>query len=487
MSISNRINLSSLSIVVIISLLFCACNKYGADDYGTVSISVTDITYKTATAVISLNTSLPVEEFGDIEVIVSTQEDMSVNLITSRTNLSESSYRCQLEISGLTVDRDYYAKAYIYNNAGKKVVSSSILKFRSGGYPYCIKYTTVKPGKIDPTSSSLKSAVVKHEYDVVTKQGILYFFVMPSSLSDAFKDQINYESIDISGLDTSSITDMSGMFDGCTQLTSISLGEIKTSNVINMSRMFTSCKQLKSLDLSSFDTSKVKDFKSMFAGLESLTSLDLSNFDTSSAVTMFGMLGNLSSIKNLDVSSFDTSNVEDMTAMFYGDKNLQELDITNFNTTKVKSFSGFLHGCSSLVSIDLSSLDTSNCESFNSMFWGCSSLEQIDLSNFNTIKVNEMPYMFKDCKKLKSIDVTNFNFGTDLFTSVSYHMFDGTLVEKLKVPQSFIKDAQFYFDTFGVIESSGTIYIPSGVPYYQINMILRILEDNGGKWEAIEY
>ena len=99
------------------------------------------------------------------------------------------------------------------------------------------------------------------------------------------------KSCDLTGVDTSSVTDMQSMFSSCSSLTSLTLPEsFNTSSVTNMQSMFSSCSSLTSLDLSSFNTSSVTNMYSMFYYCSSLTSLDLSSFDTSSVTNMSHML-----------------------------------------------------------------------------------------------------------------------------------------------------------------------------------------------------
>lgn len=71
-------------------------------------------------------------------------------------------------------------------------------------------------------------------------------------------------SVDLSGLDTSKVTEMgredtweSGMFSGCTRLAYLDVSSLDTSNVTSMGCMFEGCAALTSLDLSGFDTSNV--------------------------------------------------------------------------------------------------------------------------------------------------------------------------------------------------------------------------------------
>ena len=109
------------------------------------------------------------------------------------------------------------------------------------------------------------------------------------------------ESLDLSGLDTSRVTDMSGMFSGCASLPSLDLSGWDTSRVTDMWGMFYECPSLSSLDLSHFDTSRVTNMGGMFAGCSSLASLDLSGWDTSGAGGMWGMFLGCSSLSSLAV------------------------------------------------------------------------------------------------------------------------------------------------------------------------------------------
>ncbi len=107
-------------------------------------------------------------------------------------------------------------------------------------------------------------------------------------------------------------------FRGLSSAKTMDLSGLDTSNVESMFGMFYYCKSLTSLDVSGFNTSKVTNMFRMFSYLPSLTSLDLSNFDTSKVTNMSAMFMDSSALKTLDISSFDTSNVEYMNNMFPG-------------------------------------------------------------------------------------------------------------------------------------------------------------------------
>ena len=133
--------------------------------------------------------------------------------------------------------------------------------------------------------------------------------------------------------------DCSYMFPGSSNIISIDFGDnIDTSNVTNMSGMFYSSSFLASLDLSIFDTSNVADMSNMFFNCSSLVLLDLSSFDTSNVADMSSMFAGCSSLVSLDLSSFDTSNVTDMSYMFDGCSSLSSLDLRGFNFGSETSF-----------------------------------------------------------------------------------------------------------------------------------------------------
>ena len=159
--------------------------------------------------------------------------------------------------------------------------------------------------------------------------------IVKTPVSVYFSDEIT--SIKKWKIDTSNVTDMSGMF-YFRHLKSMDLSGFDTSNVTNMYCMFTNC-GFTSLDLSSFNTSKVTDMGWMFRFNFGLTSLDISNFDTSKVTNMEFMF-HICGLTSLDVSSFDTSNVTNMGGMFNGCNSLTSLKLSSsfFNSSAVTEF-----------------------------------------------------------------------------------------------------------------------------------------------------
>ena len=138
------------------------------------------------------------------------------------------------------------------------------------------------------------------------------------------------------------------MFDRCSGLTSLDLSDLDTSSVTTMYSMFGDCSGLTSLDLSGLDTSSVTNMEFMFNGCSGLTSLDLSDLDTSSVTDMGSMFDRCSGLTSLGVSGWNTSCVRYMGSMFSGCSGLTSLDLSGWNTSKVSYASGMFSSCEKL-------------------------------------------------------------------------------------------------------------------------------------------
>ncbi len=243
-----------------------------------------------------------------------------------------------------------------------------------------------------------------------------------TDMSGMFNNCYHLTSLDVSGFNTSNVTNMSKMFYDCNGLTSLDVSGFNTSNVTNMSGMFYCCWSLTSLDVSGFNTSNVTDMGNMFDGCRALTSLDVCGFNTTNVTSMYSMFITCSALTSLDVSGFDTSNVTNMNYMFDGCSALTSLDVSGFDTSNVTNMNYMFDGCSALTSLDVSRFDTSNVTDMNYMFKGCSALTSLDVSGFNTSNVTDMGKMFDGCSALTSLDVSGFN--TTNVTGMNY-MFNG--------------------------------------------------------------
>ena len=306
----------------------------------------------------------------------------------------------------------------------------------------------------------------------------------------------NCESIDLSNVDTSNVTNMQAMFRQCTGLVSLDISGFNTSNVTNMYGMFFGDSKLTSLDLSSFDMSKVTDVGYMFNACSTLRSLTLSEKFTG-GITSSMRLNNGKSTTDWGWITSDSTDgtiisgtgefavigapsqkttyiwytgiyefIEETgelhlisgffrgTSWQYGDYTNMTWTAEDFDGADVKSVTAdagvkFTGSCQNMFnysfpnceSIDLSKVDTSNVTDMTTMFRDCPNLTFLDISNFNTSNVTSTFGMFLRDYKLTSLNLSSFDMSK---VTDSSRMFDScNTLRSLTISETFtggIKD-----------------------------------------------
>ena len=182
-------------------------------------------------------------------------------------------------------------------------------------------------------------------------------------------------------------TNCYGWFKDFTNLTTIEGFEyLNTENVTNMTGVFNGCSALTSLDLTNFNTAKVTDMKLLFANCSALESLDLSMFNTENVTSMPSMFNGATNLKTLNVSNFNTEKVNNMGHMFANCPNLTSLDLSSFNTKGVEYVDNIFKNCSNLTTIYASEIFAfgSGLKNGANMFLGCDKLKGFIEYNKNT-------------------------------------------------------------------------------------------------------
>jgi surface protein len=195
---------------------------------------------------------------------------------------------------------------------------------------------------------------------------------------------------DIGGWDTSSVTNMSNMFEFAVSFNnggSSSIGNWDTSRVTDMTSMFRIAQSFNQ-DIGSWDTGSVTGMAAMFQNCNAFNQ-DIGSWNTSS-VTSMGNMFNTAAAFNQNIGSWDTSSVTNMSNMFSS---------TPFNQ-------------------DIGSWDTSNVTTFNSMFQNATSFNQ-DISSWDTSSVTDWLYMFDGAtsfdQDLSGLDFTAVNNVNSLY------------------------------------------------------------------------
>ena len=252
-----------------------------------------------------------------------------------------------------------------------------------------------------------------------------------------FNNIVNEELFNLlSNVNTINVTDMYGMFFGCSQITTIP--KLNTNKVTNMSHMFDGCSNLTTIP--QLNTSKVTDTSFMFKRCPQLTEIpQLDTSNVTSMIMMFDGCSNLTKIPQLDTSKvtnmyyifsgcrnlitipeLNTSNVTSMNGMFSNCYNLTT--IPKLNTSKVTNMSGMFRECSKLTTIP--QLDTSKVTDISFIFYSCQNLTtipQLDIS-----KINSTTFMFEYCSKLTYLKLLNVKANLQIGAGTSW----GHLIEK---------------------------------------------------------
>ena len=134
------------------------------------------------------------------------------------------------------------------------------------------------------------------------------------NISHLFDGCESLNELKISDWNIPNLKDTSYMFKNCISLFNLDLSNVKlSSQLIDMSYMFYNLLpgEFASLDLSGFDTSKITNMKGMFEGIQYLRILNLSNFDISKVDNISKMLYDMEDITFLDLTGFNFENIED--------------------------------------------------------------------------------------------------------------------------------------------------------------------------------
>ena len=257
-----------------------------------------------------------------------------------------------------------------------------------------------------------------------------------------------------------------------TNLTTIDgLANFNTSEVTEMREMFEGCSSLTSLDLSNFNTSNVTSTVAMFYGCTSLTTIYCDEDWSTGSATSDNMFYGCTSLEGGKGTKYDADKIDKTYARLdgMGDKpgyftakgtvkkeiyaTLSEFTMTLYYDDQKASRSGVLDkwsaadgtyylpeetcnsitkviinpsmedarptrtrrwfsGMENLTTIDgMANLNTSEVTDMSIMFYGCKKLKSLDLTGFNTAKVQDMNYMFAYCYALTSLDVSSWHSG----------------------------------------------------------------------------
>ncbi len=299
----------------------------------------------------------------------------------------------------------------------------------------------------------------------VTKNIRVNNFAVSGTMQYMFTGFVDTICIDLTSLDMTKVTEMIGLFYGCSALETVNLGGLDMTNITDVSNMFDGCINLQTIytpnaiaegvtialpytfidgsgnevteissancnqTLTRYETGTFGDTNGItwtfYNGVMTVTGkdsfsdsaawadkVDVSIREATKSVvvndltisgTAIAMFMNFENVTDITFNNIDTKDVTNMSSMFNGCSNLQSLDLSSFDTSQLADMSSLFEGCTSLSSVDLSSFDTSQLADMSSLFEGCTSLSSVDLSSFDTRGVERMNDVFTGCKNLLTV------------------------------------------------------------------------------------
>lgn len=176
-------------------------------------------------------------------------------------------------------------------------------------------------------------------------------------LDSVFENFANSDDVDISEWVALNITSIIRMFKN-NKAKFIKVTNLNISKCTSCLEVFYGCENITSIDLSGLNTTLVTDFSYMISECSKLLTLVLP-FNTANAVNMTGMFKNNSALYSVDISSFNTAKLTNVTDLFSGCYSLYTLKWSSlFNLANCVSAGGMFDYCNSLNVLNLSYINT---------------------------------------------------------------------------------------------------------------------------------
>ena len=231
---------------------------------------------------------------------------------------------------------------------------------------------------------------------------------------------------DVTKVNTSEITDMSGLF-AFNETFNQDISGWDVSKVTNMSAMFRGAKAFNQ-PIGNWDVSKVTNMNEMFEIAEAFNQ-PIGNWDVSKVTNMRSMFSR-ARVFNQPINNWNISNVIDMAVIFSRaiafNQPLNNWDVSNI-TNMEKVFRG-----AEAFNQPLNSWDVSNVFEMGQMFRGAEAFNQ-SLNNWDVSKVEDMTQMFDGAK--------SFNQDISMWSVENVHryraFYNKNYIADEKIPEKF--------------------------------------------------
>ncbi|WP_304332707.1 BspA family leucine-rich repeat surface protein [Brachyspira innocens] len=236
----------------------------------------------------------------------------------------------------------------------------------------------------------------------------------PQTLKELYK-LTEDENIYLGDIDTSLITDMSGLFSGSKRKDFSGIETWDTSNVVNMNSMFSFASNFNH-NINNWNVSNVENMGYMFRDADKFNQ-PLDKWNVNKVKNMSYMFNDAFSF-NQDISYWNVESVKDMSYMFRGCSKFNQ-PLNSWNVSNVENMY-----CMFVQALEfnqpLNDWDISNVRDTSYMFYLASKFNQ-PLDKWNVNKVKNMSYMFggtynfNQYDSLENWDISQVNSMENIF------------------------------------------------------------------------
>lgn len=236
-------------------------------------------------------------------------------------------------------DGTWYVRLYKYLGASSSIVIPGILPTRSGIRRVVINSLDQSSTKYLFSGKESLIRTVKFVDGQWNNKAYKVGVTENTGCALAFRYANNLQMVDLSGLDfstpttdyTTQITNMSYMFQGCSNLTQVIFPNNGTNIISNAEWMFLNCSSLDNtglVNIANFFNTSLNNTHGMFAssGLTSAPNIKMTNVED-----MGGMFTDCSSLTSFDVTNLPNFRVKFVTTMAGMFQNCSQLKLVNFS------------------------------------------------------------------------------------------------------------------------------------------------------------